>query len=438
MSSNLPYARRPSTKKRTLRLESLEHRYMLSHPAVAAVTVASGSWTPSFVSYLQSSGLGTGGYAIPVGSTQLQTLPWNNIDTIRIKFNQDVVVSAADLSLSGASQNVYAFSGFGYDTVTYEATWLLTAPMAKDKLALDLDANGLAPVRSVATGEVLDGAWTDCQSTFPSGNTQGGTDFHFQFTVLPADVNGSNTVNGTDVIQINQRYNKVIGDAQYGVRYDANGDGVISATDYNFARSQVGALLPSGAPAGATCDAPTTGGIPDLSIAKGTVDHVFALTDFFEASTPNLSFSVLQNSNPSLVSGLSIDSGTLELTFANNMTGDANITIRATDGNGLIVDAMLKTHVSAAPVITDFTCINEIGDFWTLTGSVTDSDDPVAGDIVRFGGVFASFNVTATVGQDGVFSVTFEFVGLQSGGCSAQVTDPHGVTSEMALWWILA
>ena len=54
-------------------------------PAVAAVVVGSDQWSASFVSYLQSAGLGNGGYAIPVGSTsQLNTLPWNNLDQISI------------------------------------------------------------------------------------------------------------------------------------------------------------------------------------------------------------------------------------------------------------------------------------------------------------------------------------------------------------------
>ena len=147
---------------------------MLSHPAVAAVNLASTQWAPSFVSYLESAGLGTGGYAIPVGSTnQLQTIPWKNVDQIRITFSEDVVVAAADLSVSGVNTTAYTFSGFSYDSNTKTATWTLSAPITKDKLLLDLDADGLAPVRSVATGEVLDGAWVNCQSTLSIGQHPG-------------------------------------------------------------------------------------------------------------------------------------------------------------------------------------------------------------------------------------------------------------------------
>ncbi len=168
-----------------------------------------------------------------------------------------------------------------------------------------------------------------------------------------------------------------------------------------------------------TDEAPTTSGIPDLSVAAGTVDQVLALTDFFaDSQTPpeDMVYSIVQNSNASLFNSLAIDSsGNLTLTFANNTTGDATLTIRATDAAGLLVDTTLAVHVSDAPVISNFYCINEFGDYWTLTGTVTDNDDPVVGDVVTFGGVLASYNLSTTVGTDGVFSLTVELAGLQEG-----------------------
>jgi hypothetical protein len=443
MSHFTPVVRRPTHRRRSLRLEPLENRYLLSHPAVAAVNVASTQWAPSFVSYLESSGLGTGGYAIPVGSAaQLQTLPWTNINQIRITFTENVVVAAADLSVSGVNTTAYAFSGFSYDPTTYTATWTLNAPIGDDKLALDLDASGLAPIQSAATGEVLDGAWTDGQSTFPSGNGQGGTDFHFCFNVLPGDVNQSGGVGNLDTNLVLNAGGQVIGDPGYSIFYDVNGGGKIGNLDANLVRNNGGSVLPSGNPPGMTNDAPTTSGIPDLSVVAGTVDQVLTLTDFFaDAQTPppNLVYSVVQNTNPSLFNSLAIDSSNnLTLTFASGATGDAVLTIRATDSVGLIVDATLATHVRTAPVISNFYCINDIGDYWTLTGVVTDADDPVQGDVVTFGGVLASYNLTATVGQDGTFSVTSELIGLQMGTGTAQTADPQGVLSNLAQYWVIA
>jgi hypothetical protein len=437
-----PIGSRAMQRQRRLRLESLETRAMLSHPAVAAVNVASTQWASSFVSYLESQGLGVGGYAVPVGSaSQLQTLPWHNIDQIKIKFSEDVVVTAADLSVSGANTTAYAFNTFAYDSSTRTATWTLTAPITKDKLMLDLDADGMAPVRSVSTGGVLDGAWTNCQSTYPSGNGQGGTDFAFRFNALPGDANGDNSVNVADPALVHQKLGKNAGDTGYNIRYDIDGSASITSTDENAVRSRIGGLLPSGNPAGMTDDAPTTSGIPDVSVAAGTTDHVLSLTNFFaddETATANLAYSIVQNTNPSLFNSLNINSSKqLDLSFASGIKGDAALTIRVMDPIGLLVDTTFHVHVSDAPFITNFYCINDVADYWTLTGTVTDNDDPVQGDVITFGGVLASYHLTTTARADGVFTFTVELPGLQTGTGTAQTQDPHGVLSNLAEDWII-
>jgi hypothetical protein len=442
MLRHSPISRLSKQRQRSLRLESLEDRNMLSHPAVAAVNVASTQWMPSFVSYLESAGLGTGGYAIPVGSTnQLQTIPWKNVDQIRITFSEDVVVAAADLSVSGVNTTAYTFSGFTYDSSTKTATWTLSAPITKDKLMLDLDANGLAPVRSVATGEVLDGAWINCQSSYPSGDTQGGTDFEFRINVVPGDTNASGAVAISDVLLASQQIGKITSTVGYNCRCDVDGSGAVATSDYSAVRLQFAATLPSGDPVGMTDDAPTTSGIPDLSVVTGTADRVLSLTDFFadaETASDDLVYSIVQNTDSSLFNSLTFDStGKLDLSFASGVSGNANLTVRATDSAGLIVDATLRVHVSDAPFISNFYCINEVASFWTLTGTVTDTDDDVEGYIVNFGGVLAGFNITATVGADGVFCATFELVGLQEGTGTAQTTDPFGVLSNVAGYWLI-
>ncbi len=442
MSNSAQTNRHSAQTRRCLRLELLEHRYLLSHPAVAAVNVAGTNWAANFVSCLESSGLGSGGYAIPVGSSaQLQTLPWTNINQIRIKFSEDVVIVAADLSISGVNHTAYAFSNFSYDPNTCTATWTLAAPIAKDKLMLDLDADGMAPVRSVSTGDALDGAWTDCQSTYNSGNGQGGTDFQFRFNALPGDVDGSTSVNVIDATLVYQKVGKNAGDVGYNVRYDVDGSGAITSSDVTAIQSKITSVLPSGDPVGMTDDAPTTGGIPDVSVATNTADYVLSLPSFFadaETAADELVYSIVNNTNASLFNSLNIDSsGNLDLDFAASTKGNAMLTIRATDAAGLIVDTTLAVHVSDAPTIGNFYCINEISNFWTLTGTVTDNDDPVEGDVVTFGGVLAGYHLTTTVGADGVFSLTVELAGLQQGTATAETQDPHGVLSNMAMDWVI-
>lgn len=434
--------RSSAVRQRRLRLESLEDRFMLAHPAVAAVNVAGTQWTPSFVSHLESAGLGTAGYKVPVGSAdQLKALPWTNIDQIRIKFTANVAIAAGDLSVSGVNETAYAFTAFSYDANTYTAVWTLAAPIARDKVMLDLDADGMAPVRDAATNEVLDGTWMNCTSTYPSGNSQGGDDFEFRFNVLPGDSNASGCVSLADAVLILQQKNKIPSQGGYNIRYDLDGNGVITMDDYYAVLPLSGGVLPNGNPAGTQNDAPTTSGISNLGIAVGTVDHVMALSDFFsdaETSATSLAYSIVANSNTSLFNSLNIDSsGSLTLDFASGLAGNAMLTIRATDAEGLFVDTTLAVHVGAAPVVSNFYCVNAIGDMWTLTGTVTDSDDPVLGDVITFGGVFAGYNLSTTVGQDGVFSLTVELCGLQMGTGTAQTADPNGVLSNVASDWIV-
>lgn len=432
---------RSLASRRCLRMESLEDRHMLSHPAVAAVNVAGANWASGFISYLESTGKGVAGYAIPAGtSTQLQTLSWTNINQIRITFSEDVIVQAADLSISGVNKTAYVFANFSYDPNTCTAVWTLDAPIAKDKLMLDLDANGLDPVRSVATGEVLDGAWTDCQSTFISGDTQGGEDFQFRINVLPGDTNANNSVSSTDSMLVLQKLGKSAGQVGYDIRCDVDGSGAITSSDYSAVQQKNNNTLPVGNPIGMTDDAPTTSGLPTLSIAAGTIDHVLALTDFFadaEDMPNDLVYSIIGNTNASLFSSLNINSGDLTLAFAEGMKGDAVLTVRGVDTDGLIVDTMLTVSVSGAPCISNFYCVNEISNIWTFSGSVSDADDAVEGYVVHLGGVLAGYGLTVTVREDGVFTLTVEITGLQQGTATAQTTDPHGILSNLAMDYVV-
>jgi hypothetical protein len=94
-------------------------------------------------------------------------------------------------------------------------------------------------------------------------------------------------------------------------------------------------------------------------------------------------------------------------------------------------------HRNSAPRISDFLCINHMGPYWTLQGKVTDSDSPVEGMVINFGGVLAGYNYTAVVQADGTFSVTEYFQGLQSGTATAQTADQNNNQSNLAMYMII-
>lgn len=423
---------------RRLRMESLESRYMLSHPTVTAVNVSSTEWAESFVAYLESSGLGTGGYAIPVGSSaQLNTLPWTNINQVKITFSEDVKVEASDLSISGVNTTAYSFSGFNYNSTTYTATWTLSSSITRDKLLLDLDADGMDPVCSTASNEVLDGTWVNGVSTYSSGSTTGGTDFEFRINALPGDSTANNTVNILDMSYVMQRNGKTVADSGYSIFADVNGSGDISSLDTQLVQARVGSTLPTTDPVGMSDDAPTTAGIDDISVDIDATDYVLALTDLFEdaeTAPANLSYSVASNTNSDLFDSLTINAaGELVMDFDSTASGDATLTIRATDASGLIVETTVTVHISDAPLIGQFTVYNEIGNYWTIVGVVSDTDDSVEGYVVTFGGVLAAYNLTAVVQSDGSFTITVDVTDMQEGIATAVTTDPHGVASNSAM-----
>ncbi|MGB6042704.1 MAG: hypothetical protein WBF93_06060, partial [Pirellulales bacterium] len=218
------------------RLETLEPRNMLSGtpPTVADVNVGSTAWTSDFIDYLEANSLGTDGYSIPVGSSsQLDPLPWHNLDQIRITFSEDVNVQQSDMALSGINTTAYEFADFDYDSATFTATWTLAGNIAGDGLLIDLSGDGLDPVTDLDSN-ILDGEWTTSSSTYGSGNGTAGGDFEFRLDVLPGDASQSGYVSTADFSRVWFFRGTDTEDANYNPIYDLDGSGDIGTDDYMF------------------------------------------------------------------------------------------------------------------------------------------------------------------------------------------------------------
>ena len=68
---------------------------------MTGVYVSGTAWSQTFLNYLASQGLGSAqlGYLIPAGANQLQDVPWVNITTISVVFNENVSINTADSAL---------------------------------------------------------------------------------------------------------------------------------------------------------------------------------------------------------------------------------------------------------------------------------------------------------------------------------------------------
>lgn len=197
-----------------------------SAPQVASVVVAGSDWSSGFLGGLRSAGQGDGsGYTVPLNdSAQGATLPWVNLNQIKIAFNDNVNVQAGSLSVTGVSGATYSFANFSFDTATHTATWTLNAPIGADRLSLDLHSSGQFAVTSYA-GVPLNGAVPGAGTSSPSVAT-GAADFSLPINVLPGDMNGQGEINGLDISYIASHWLQ-----RDGVAGDVNGDGVVNGLD---------------------------------------------------------------------------------------------------------------------------------------------------------------------------------------------------------------
>jgi hypothetical protein len=430
-------ARRVSAAtSRRCALELLEERIALSGtpPAVVGLAVTSTEWAPAYISYLDSNGLGSGGYSIPVGSNaQTIALPWNNIDQIKIEFSKDVDIQAADMSLSGKNATTYAFADFFYDPQTRIASWTLASPISKDRLMIDLDANGIDPIVDLE-GNVLDGEWTNNASTFASGNGSAGGDFEFLLNILPADANGSGSVTYADYVAIRSKEGKSTTSTGYNFKYDVDGSGQIETADWQFALGKVGTSLPSGSPAGVNNDAPTTKGFGPVSITNDAIDVAISLWDKFadaENGASGLVYSIASNSAPSLFDSVSINatSGELVVNAANGASGVAKVSVNATDSGGITTSSTATinvNHVNQPPIILYPLAEYQGAYTWLISGTVVDDED-VSDLIVEFYGVFET---RAAVYPDGRFEFAIILVDEPYGWEFAVTHDLQGLESN--------
>jgi hypothetical protein len=136
---------------------------------------------------------------------------------------------------------------------------------------------------------------------------------------------------------------------------------------------------------------PTTAGIPNQSKPEDSgpfdVDLALAFNDF-ETADPDLSYGVVANSNPALLSAVNVVGTTLTLTPAPDANGATTLTVRATDGQGQSVETSFQVTIGAVndgPVLNAAAKValsavaakatNPAGDHVTrLTANVTDVD----------------------------------------------------------------
>ena len=234
----------------------------LPGPKVVAVYADSNAWSPNFRDFIDG-GFETSaanGYLISGGANQSKTLPWVNVNQIKVVFDQDVggSLTAADFSTAIAANwlslgvpvgVVPHVNGLSYDSGTFTAT--LSFDNVFPAAVIDLNIASANIVN--AKGVPLDGEWAN-NTASASGDGVAGGDFSFRMFFLPGDTvdqspsaGGSRTVNATDAQAVRNTQNGVIepryGAIGYDARADLDGSGTINATDSLYERNRQNATI---------------------------------------------------------------------------------------------------------------------------------------------------------------------------------------------------
>lgn len=204
-------------------------------PFVYSTALSSTRWSSAFAENLAEHFMGTGGYNVSAG----ETLPWQNLDRITMRFTEPVAVTQGDLRLWGVNVADYpqtaGVQSFSYDPLSFTATWTLSAPIAADQLRVGLsDA-----VRDV---------W---------GNRVGGTGYSMLFNVLPGAIPGTGSTVGDAIAAMMSRQFASVGQARYSPYYDLDGSGTINFVDAIALRNALGTQLPLGTPGGGSTSTPS-------------------------------------------------------------------------------------------------------------------------------------------------------------------------------------
>jgi autotransporter-associated beta strand protein len=351
----------------------------------------------------------------------------------------DLTGSATDPAASGTPNFTYNWSvtkngnAFPYNTTNSGANLYFT-PDDKGIYVATLtvsDANGTSPpvsqtvtVNNVPPTVTIDGAASVAEGsayTLNLSSTAPACDPITSYSVDWGDDTEPTTGSGVPPASLGHVYNETP---------EGGGSFTITATVYESAGDSGSTTC------NVTVNSLSTSGIPNVGVNENGSPCVLLLPNYFadtgQASSA-LAYSVIGNTNPSLFSSVTTNSsGNVTLTFAQNTCGDSVLSVRATDNAGLSIDTSFSVHVNAPPVISNFDGIPVIGDYWTFSGSVADPDDSVQGFVVTFGGVLASYNMTAVVQADGTFSTTDDLIGLRNGSATAQTQDSLGAVSNTA------
>jgi len=235
---------------------------VVTPPVVTEVKVSSTFWTDAsntnnFVDVVDpSEGLG---YELPTGVDQTKPLPWRNLNTVYVEFNEDVVPPSGNWAgavtlwqtASGSTTSLpVVLSGISYDPTNYRLT-LSTNGLLDDGHYLVAVDDTVTDTTGVALdGDFVNGAPRTSTSAatagqaLPSGDGTAGNKFEFVFSVQHGDASRSSFVDVTDLNRLGIAFGSTAGNvspsSNFNIFADFNGSGSVDVTDLQILAANFG------------------------------------------------------------------------------------------------------------------------------------------------------------------------------------------------------
>jgi hypothetical protein len=198
---------------------------------------------------------------IVYGSTrawQLQTIPVAKPDMISIQFTEDINEALIETLQSPQGEKYFEAvvvnsnptihlypTAVDYVSATRTATWAFGTPLAQGSQARQITIRLKSSIVQGSSGQILDSEWFNPThaddtrgSAYPSGDgcpDEGTTAFfEFNVTLVPADFNGDNIVDGSDFNIWNANKFTDPHATNAFVIGDANGDDVVDGSDFGI------------------------------------------------------------------------------------------------------------------------------------------------------------------------------------------------------------
>ena len=180
--------------------------------------------------------------------------------------------------------------------------------------------------------------------------------------------------------------------------------------------------------------APTTAGIDNVTVEEDSGDIFVSLSSYFtdEYDDPTtMTYEIVSNTNDTPFDSYYTCGSDLTIMLAENQFGTSDMTIRATDTDGMTVTSTFTidvTSVNDAPEIINFAGIFN-GVEWEFEGTVID-ENPVGLQVSLGGDISATVNVTD---PSGYFIYTVVAVSPQY--ANATTTDIESMDSDLVEWY---